>query len=101
MKVNESSLNQAAASQLGKTQQTAPVKPGGPAKSGEARSGQPSDQVQLSDLSSRLLQTSGAQSPNRSARVEQLSADYKAGRYQPNSQATSQRIVDDAIGHAP
>ncbi|MGO9093633.1 MAG: flagellar biosynthesis anti-sigma factor FlgM [Bryobacteraceae bacterium] len=101
MKVNESTLNQAAALQLGKTQQPVPVQPGGPAKSAGAQPGQPSDQVQLSDLSSRLLQSSGAQSSSRSARVEQLAADYKAGRYQPNSQATSQRMVDDAIGHAP
>jgi anti-sigma28 factor (negative regulator of flagellin synthesis) len=101
MKVNESSLNQAAASQLGKTQQPAAVKPGGPTKGGEAQPRQQSDQVQLSDFSSRLLQTSGAQSPSRAAKVEKLAADYQAGRYQPNSQATSQRIVDDAIGHAP
>jgi anti-sigma28 factor (negative regulator of flagellin synthesis) len=100
MKVNETSLNQAAASQIGKTQPPAPVQPGGPPKAGQAQPRQPSDQVQLSDFSSRLLQTSEAQSPTRAARVDQLAADYQAGRYQPNSQATSRRIVDDAIGHA-
>jgi anti-sigma28 factor (negative regulator of flagellin synthesis) len=101
MKVHESSLNQAAASQLGKAREAEAVTLGGSKKSSEAQPRQESDRVQLSELSGQLLATQSAESPQRATRVEKLAVDYRAGRYQPNSLETSRRIVDDAIGHAP
>lgn len=100
MTVNESSLNQAAASQLGKAQGAEAVKPGGARKAGEVQAPQQqSDRVQLSDLSSRLVQMASMESPERVARVDKMAAEFKAGRYQPNSQATSAGIIQDAMRH--
>jgi anti-sigma28 factor (negative regulator of flagellin synthesis) len=101
MKVNESSLSQATATQLGKAREAEAVTPGGPKKGGETPLRQESDHVQLSELSGRLLAIQNADSPQRAARVQKLAADYRAGRYQPDSRQTSRRIVDDAISRAP
>ena len=98
MKVHESSLNQAAASQIGKSREAEAVTPGELKKGGVAQPGQDSDRVQLSELSGRLLECLNAESPQRAERLEKLAADYRARRYQPNSLETSRRIVDDAIG---
>jgi hypothetical protein len=96
MKVNDSSLNQTAASQLGKAGGAQGVSSGGAKKSGGAHSNQ-TDQVQLSDFASRLTKAAGADSPERTAHIASLAADYKAGRYKPNVAATSHGIVSDAI----
>lgn len=58
------------------------------------------DQVQLSSFSQELrVQTEG--SPERLERVDQLRADYRAGRYQPDSFAVSKSIVADALRSDP
>ena len=62
---------------------------------GTARNEAPDDRVQLSDLS-ETLKSLAADSPEREARVAQLAAEYRAGRYQPDPQATSRGIIDDA-----
>ncbi len=97
MKVGDSNLNNAAASQLGQARQTEAVAPGGAKKATGAQAQSQTDRVQLSNLSGQLLQLAGVDSPERAARVEQLAADFKAGRYQPNAAATSRGIVDDAM----
>lgn len=99
MKVHESSLNQAAASQIDKLREAEAITPGELKKGGVAQPGQDSDRVQLSELSGRLLESLNAESPQLAARLEKLAADYSAGRYQPNSLETSRRIVDDAVGN--
>lgn len=100
MKVNETSLNQAAASQLQKAREAESAKPGAKPASG-AQPQQEQDRVHLSDLSARLVEMLGTESPDRVARVDKLAADFKAGRYQPNSQATSRGIINDAIRNEP
>ncbi len=97
VKVNEASLNQAAAPQLNKTAHAEPVEAGGPKKPGESQRGAESDQAQISDLSGRLLQVLNAESPQRAARLESLSAEYRAGKYQVDAAAVSRRLVDDAL----
>lgn len=99
MKVHESSLNQAAASQIPKSREPEAVTTGGHKKGGVAQPGQDSDRVQLSEFSSRILESLKTESPQRAAHLEKLAADYRAGRYQPQSIETSRRIVDDAISH--
>jgi anti-sigma28 factor (negative regulator of flagellin synthesis) len=96
MKVNDSLLSQAAASQLGKTSEPEAVT-AGTARKGGAAQPRDGDQVQLSNLSGRLLELSAVHSADREARIERLSADYKAGRYQPDAMAVSQGIVGDAM----
>lgn len=101
MKVNESSLNQAAASQLGKAREAEAVKPGGAKPVSGPQPQQESDRVHLSDLTGRLVQMLSTDSPDRVARVDKLAADFKAGRYQPDSQATSRGIINDAMHDEP
>lgn len=101
MKVNESSLNQAAASQLQKAREAEAVKPGGPKQGSATQPRQESDRVHLSDLSGRLVQMLSTDSPDHVARVDKLAADFKAGRYQPDAQATSRGIVKDAMRTEP
>jgi anti-sigma28 factor (negative regulator of flagellin synthesis) len=96
MKVNDSVLSQAAASQPGKTRESEAVAAGAGRK-GSAAQPQDGDRVQLSNLSGRLLEISAVQSAERDARIERLAADYRAGRYQPDALAVSRGIVDEAM----
>jgi anti-sigma28 factor (negative regulator of flagellin synthesis) len=92
MKIGTNPLDSSGVSQLG----NAPgVGSGGAAGTGSTRSS--SDQVQLSNLSASLLAAGDSGGASRSARVQQLSADYRAGRYQVDPQALSSRLVDEAI----
>ncbi len=63
----------------------------------KAQSGSESgDRAEISALSGHLHKLA-TQSPDRAARVEQLSADYRAGNYQVDSHAVSQAMVRDAV----
>jgi anti-sigma28 factor (negative regulator of flagellin synthesis) len=101
MKVNETSLNQAAASQLGKAREAEAAKAGGAKPASGPQPREESDRVHLSDLTGRLVQMLSTDSPDRVARVDKLAADFKAGRYQPDSQATSRGIINDAMHDEP
>jgi flagellar biosynthesis anti-sigma factor FlgM len=92
MKINQGSLDSSGVSQLGRTSGAGAA---GAGKGSWNQTG--ADRVQLSDLSSLLLASGGAGSTDRAARVEQLTADYRAGRYQVDAQALSSRLVDEAI----
>ena len=54
------------------------------------------DRVEISALSDQL-RTLATNSPDRADRVEQLSAEYRAGRYQADSLATGKGIIRDAV----
>ena len=58
------------------------------------------DRVELSSTLGRLSQAIEAQGAQRSDRVQALASDYGAGRYQPNSEATSQAMVAEALSAA-
>jgi anti-sigma28 factor (negative regulator of flagellin synthesis) len=62
---------------------------------GSSRNEYADDRVQLSELS-ETLKALGADGPEREARVTRLAAEYRAGRYQPDAQAASRAIIDDA-----
>ena len=55
--------------------------------------GSGTDQVELSSLS-RTLHASAA---SRSARIDQLAAQYQGGQYQPDAAETSRSMVSEAI----
>ncbi len=103
MKVHDSSLNQAAASQLGKAQQGEAAQGAGAKKPGDAQGGAGggADQVQLSDLSARLVKVMETASAERAGRIERLAAEFRAGRYQADAREVSRRIVDDALQNQP
>ncbi len=92
MKINQSGLDSAGVSQLGKTPG---VRSGGTEKGGLTRPDR--DRVQLSDLSARLLASGEAGASDRAARVQQLSSDVRGGRYQVDAVELGRRLVDEAI----
>jgi hypothetical protein len=93
MKVNDPSLNQAAASRLGRAQEAETVAPGGGRKAGGAAAGAQTDQVQLSGL----LKALRAESSEREGRIERLAAQCRAGRLEFDVRQVSRRLVDDAL----
>jgi anti-sigma28 factor (negative regulator of flagellin synthesis) len=95
MKVSDSTLSQTAASRLGKAHESEGV--AGGARKDSAGRLQDGDQVQLSNLSGRLLEMLRADSADRTARIERLAADYKAGRYQADPVEVSRGIIGDAM----
>jgi flagellar biosynthesis anti-sigma factor FlgM len=94
MKINQSPLDAANVSQSGRTHEVAGIGPGAE-KRALARADR--DRVQVSDLSARLLAQEDTGGPARDARVQQLSADVRAGRYQVNALELSSRLVDESI----
>jgi len=55
------------------------------------------DRVELSSTLGRLSQAIAAHGAQRADRVHALSTDYQAGRFRPNSVATSRAIVTEAL----
>jgi anti-sigma28 factor (negative regulator of flagellin synthesis) len=101
MKVNDTSSNQAAASELAKARETAAAPSTAKKDAGELRTTGDSDMVQLSNLSARLLQLISTESPERASRLEWLAAEVRSGRYEVNSLDVSRRIIDEALRHEP
>ena len=62
----------------------------------EATFGKSSDQVALSDLGGRLRGLS-LDSPERTSRIEKLSVDVQAGRYQVDAKELSRRLISEAM----
>lgn len=54
------------------------------------------DRVALSDLSTQVRNLS-FDSPEHTARLERLSADVRAGRYQVDARALSQSLVEQSL----
>ena len=55
------------------------------------------DRLQLSTLASRI-HAEAEESPERTAKLERLAADFAAGQYQPDSGAISEKLIDEALG---
>jgi hypothetical protein len=55
------------------------------------------DRVELSSGLASVSRALGANNSDRTNRVQQLTAEFGSGDYQPNSLATSQGIVAEAI----
>jgi anti-sigma28 factor (negative regulator of flagellin synthesis) len=92
MRVDQRNLTGAAAAETGKARESQAI--GRDGRTGSSRSGGAgSDQVDLSPLSRAL----NASASSRSSRVEQLSAQYRAGQYQPDPAEVSKSMVGDAL----
>jgi anti-sigma28 factor (negative regulator of flagellin synthesis) len=104
MKVNDPNLTGVTPGQIGgagldQAQRTEVVgrrRPGGPG----AAAGDSPDTVSLSGLSSEV-RALNVDSPERLARLEKLSAEVAAGRYQADAQGVSKRLVDEALKLKP
>jgi hypothetical protein len=86
----------AGAEQTSATARAAPTgKPGGsvaPALDVGSRG----DRLQLSQLASRL-RAEDTESQERAALLDQLTADFLTGKYQPDTDAVSTRLMDEAL----
>lgn len=92
MRISDSNLQSITTS----TQQTGGASPASAgSRAGLNRAESRGDRVQLSNLSSALKSLS-ADSPERSAWIDQLGAVYRSGGYQVNAGAVSQALISDA-----
>ena len=97
MKVNDAYAAGVLPPQAGKTGPAEAVTPGAENKQAASRAASEADQVQLSELSDRLLKIASAQSPERAARLERLRAEVRAGRYQVDPLKVSHALVEEAL----
>ena|ERR1700722_18048785 len=95
MKVNDSNLSSAGQANLTRTQETEQQSRSS-SSSNAPTSGAASDDVHLSELV-RSMRSLAAGSPERQARLEQLTRAYASGTYQTDPQATASKIVDDSL----
>lgn len=65
-----------------------------------AAGGEAADRVALSEWSGRV-QELAAESPERTARLEKLSAEVRAGRYQVDPLLVSRQLIEEAIKPKP
>ena len=55
------------------------------------------DRVELSSALGRLSQAISSYASQRAERIQALAGDYQAGRFRPNSLATSRALVGEAL----
>jgi hypothetical protein len=55
------------------------------------------DQIELSSTLGPVFQAIGAFASQRAVRVDALAGEYDSGSFRPNSEATSQAMVIDAL----
>jgi anti-sigma-28 factor FlgM len=91
MRVDNRNLTSAA--EAGRAQESQSIGRDGRPVSSTNSGGSGTDRVELSSLS-RALHASAS---SRSARVDQLTAQYQAGQYQPDVAETSKSMVSEAI----
>ncbi len=96
MKIYDSNMGGVPASGAQRTQETQQADRSGAGRSsGSAASG--GDRVEFSGTLGRLSRTLSNFQSDRSSRVQQLTAQYQSGTYQPDSKASSRAIVSDAL----
>jgi hypothetical protein len=95
MKINDSNMAGIGATDLSRAQGAEPAGAGGRGGAVQRGGGAGQDRVELSPLAAALT-TLAADSAERSARVDELAAEYAAGRYEPDADETSRALVADA-----
>ena len=98
MKINDLNLTGANAAETGRAQEAQRAERGDSATSSAGKGTGWGDRVELSDGLGRLSKAIGIDVSQRTAMVDRLAADYQAGRYVPDSVATSRGMVSEALG---
>jgi anti-sigma28 factor (negative regulator of flagellin synthesis) len=96
MRVDQRYLDQAASSRLDKAQETQAASTARTPSTSSAASGQGSDQVQLSDLSGRLLDVASLEQPGHTARLAELTAAVRGGTYRLDDVETAKGMIQEA-----
>jgi hypothetical protein len=95
MRVNDRNTMGPAASEAGAAQETQKLDR---ASTATSRVGDPGgDRVEFSSSLGRLAQAISTDNTQRASRVQTLAAAYQTGKYRPDSQATSQGMIAEAI----
>lgn len=97
MKINDAYTSGALAPLAERTGSAEVVTPGAENRQAATRAALQADRVHLSDLSDRLLKVSSAQSAERAARLERLSAEVQAGRYQADPLKVSRALIEETL----
>jgi len=97
MRIYDRDLTGSAATESGRSQET--QKTDREASSTTSTSGVgSSDRVELSSGLASVSKALASLSSDLSSKVQQLAAQFQSGTYQPNSLATSQGMVAEALG---
>ena len=98
MRIYDRDLSGVASAESGRSQEAQraereqnPGKAGGTSAAGQA------DRVEFSSSLASVSRALSSNSQGRSEKVSALAAQFQAGSYQPNSLATSQSMVSDAL----
>ena len=97
MRIYDVNLTGASAAESGRAQETQKSERVGNGNVGGPRGSGTSDRVEFSSSLGRLSQVMRADGSARSARVQALAAQYQSGAYRPDSLATSQGMVAEAL----
>jgi hypothetical protein len=78
------------------------IQKAGQSSSGTASASGPAegDRIELSSMLGRLSEAISTYANSRAERVQALMNEYEAGRFQPNSQATSRALITAALSPA-
>jgi anti-sigma28 factor (negative regulator of flagellin synthesis) len=97
MRIHDLNYNGAEAAGLGKSKATESVGKSGAPGTGAGRVLPGGDQIEISSLADRISTMLSADENARGQRLGRLEALVAAGRYQPDFQAVSHQIVDEAL----
>jgi len=97
MRVDDRNLNGVSGLQTGRTPDTNAPERAGSTSGSQVAESHSGDRVEISGTAGLVAQALGANSAARAQRIQQLSANYRSGNYQPNSLSTSRGIIQDAL----
>ena len=97
MRVYDMNLTGAAAAEAGRTQDTQRVDRTAASRTGGSGNGNTGDRVEFSSTLGRLSRALEASGAERSARVQELAAQYQSGKYLPNAAAAAKGMVSEAL----
>ena len=96
MRIYDRDLTGTAAAESGRSQET-PRTDRETAPASSASGSATGDRVELSSGLASVSRALGSYHSDRAAKVAVLTAQYQSGEYQPNSLATSQSMVSEAL----
>jgi anti-sigma28 factor (negative regulator of flagellin synthesis) len=98
IRIDNDTLTGAAASPASKSCQTGSTGAKSLSSTGQSTG---KDSVEISSITSNLINAGSAQDADRAKRITQLAAAYANGSYQPDSLNISKALVQQAINGAP
>jgi flagellar biosynthesis anti-sigma factor FlgM len=96
MNVNDPNLPSSGSTGTAKSLETSPSALSNRSSGGAGRTSAAPDDVHLSELV-RSLRFLAGDSPERQARIEQITRAYANGTYQVDGHATASKMIDDAF----